>query len=186
MLKQALSGKTTDETFHLILYSVLTLIILCSISIKHHQRNVFYETIATFFVLILMFLFGLLMELCQDIFMEGRTYQVNDLIANSLGIASGALLYLIGSLTLNTALKIKLRNSDGENPAKEQLLICKIKTDCLVIVPLAMGLFLYGYTSYEDFLDIVIHPNYRREMNVSKKALELATVNEKATIVQNR
>jgi len=110
----------------------------------------------TFIILISIFSFSWVVEICQDRFTDGRTYQQKDLIANSVGIAAGAILHSVGSLIIISLLKIKMILFREKNWEKVQSLNIKTKVSAFVLAPLVIGLTLYLNTYLENFLDIIV------------------------------
>jgi VanZ family protein len=77
-----MSGLESDKLSHFIAYSVLTLLLVLSLSGSRGLPRGFWVA------LVLVLLYGVLIEVLQHYI--GRQFDLNDMVANAVGVALGA------------------------------------------------------------------------------------------------
>lgn len=79
-----------DKLVHFLMFLVLTLSWLSGISkyYRHHRKKVLLYPVG-----ISIFIFGVLMELLQHYISSGRTAELTDILANTLGIIAAFILF---------------------------------------------------------------------------------------------
>ena len=80
-----------DKVFHVFVYVILTLLWVINVKIYIFKSN---EIKNIALVISVLFFYGIIIEVFQEYFTITRTFDVNDLLANIVGIFIGIVLYL--------------------------------------------------------------------------------------------